>query len=123
MFHFIRFSPWLAGLALVAFVVGCNSKPAAPANETSAAQAPADPQTRITAAMAQLAPEDRLLAEKQRMCPVSDEALGSMGAPIKLELKGQTVFICCESCREDAVNNPDKYLAKLGLSAEGGGNE
>jgi Cu(I)/Ag(I) efflux system membrane fusion protein len=67
----------------------------------------------IAAAMAELSPEDRALAEKQKVCLVADGALGSMGAPIKVEVKGHTVFICCEGCREDLLADPDKYLAKL----------
>ena len=67
----------------------------------------------ITAALAELSPEDRAVAEKQRICPVTGELLGSMGAPMKVEVKGQTVFICCEGCKEELLAKPDEYLAKL----------
>jgi len=67
----------------------------------------------VTAALAELSPEDRALAEKQRICPVTGELLGSMGAPMKVEVKGQTVFICCEGCKEELLAKPDEYLAKL----------
>ena len=39
--------------------------------------------------------------------------LGSMGPPIKVDVQGTPVFICCESCREELLTNPDKYLARL----------
>ena len=67
----------------------------------------------IAQAMAQLAPEDRKLAEAQRICPVSDMPLGSMGVPIKVDVQGQSVFICCEGCRESLLTEAVKYLAKL----------
>jgi len=47
------------------------------------------------------------------MCPVSDEMLGSMGAPIKIDVDGQQVWICCEGCRDPLLEDPAKYLAKL----------
>lgn len=67
----------------------------------------------VTANLAKLSNEDRALAEKQKVCPVSGEELGSMGAPIKVDVKGQPVFICCEGCKEDLLAKPDEYLAKL----------
>jgi Cu(I)/Ag(I) efflux system membrane fusion protein len=67
----------------------------------------------VTAALAELPAEDRMLAEKQRICPVSGELLGSMGAPIKVDVEGQPVFICCEGCKEELLAKPEEYLAKL----------
>jgi hypothetical protein len=56
---------------------------------------------------------DRELIAKQKVCPVSGQALGSMGDPIKVVVKGQTVFLCCSGCVEKIQKDPDKYLAKL----------
>ncbi|MCI0335252.1 MAG: hypothetical protein L0228_18740 [Planctomycetes bacterium] len=67
----------------------------------------------IVAAFAKLSADDRALAEKQRICPVTGELLGSMGAPIKVDVAGQPVFICCEGCQENLLAKPDEYLAKL----------
>ena len=64
-------------------------------------------------ALAKLSPEDAASAEKQQMCLVSGEMLGTMGAPIKVEVKGQQVWICCEGCRKPLLENPDEFLAKL----------
>ena len=63
--------------------------------------------------LAQLSDADRALAEKQRVCPVSGELLGTMGKPVKVEVKGQTVFLCCPDCQDKIKADPDKYLAKL----------
>ena len=67
----------------------------------------------IEAALAKLSAEDRALAEKQADCVVGGDALGSMGMPIKLDLDGTPVFICCEGCRDSAIENKDEILANL----------
>ena len=41
--------------------------------------------------IAALSPEDRELARRQRICPVTGYALGSMGTPPKVEVSGRTV--------------------------------
>ena len=70
-------------------------------------------ESEVEEALAALSAEDRKLAEAQKTCPVSGEPLGEMGTPIKLTVKGQELFICCEACRKPIEKNPDKYLAKL----------
>jgi hypothetical protein len=67
----------------------------------------------MIAALSDLSEEDRTLVEKQRICPVTDCPLGSMGTPPKVDLNGQPIFICCEGCRESLLDEPKKYLAKL----------
>ncbi|KAA0142419.1 efflux RND transporter periplasmic adaptor subunit [Gimesia chilikensis] len=64
----------------------------------------------ILAALSQLPEQDRKLAEKQQICPVTMMSLGSMGAPAKVDVNGETVFICCEGCRESLLERPRKYL-------------
>lgn len=96
----------LAGLGLW---TGCGGRPASPAGATTATQAKASD----AADLPKLSPDDRKLADKQGVCPVSGEKLGSMGEPYKVVVKGRTVFLCCEGCKDDLLANPDKYLAKL----------
>ena len=62
---------------------------------------------------AALSPEDAKLAKAQEVCPVSDEKLGGMGTPIKVQVGDRAVFLCCEMCRKKILADPDKYLAKL----------
>jgi YHS domain-containing protein len=69
----------------------------------------------IPPGLAELSPQDRELALNQKVCPVSGEKLGAMGAPIKLNVAGHDVFICCRGCREPLEKDPAKYLAKLGI--------
>ena len=68
---------------------------------------------RAMIALSALTPEDRLLVEQQRICPVAEYRLGSMGTPKKVDVNGTPVFICCDGCRERLLAEPEKYLAKL----------
>jgi uncharacterized protein (TIGR03000 family) len=64
--------------------------------------------------LAKLDPEDRDLAEKQRFCAVQEGIrLGSMGVPVKVMVKGQPVFLCCEACQKEARAEPGKTLARV----------
>jgi hypothetical protein len=63
--------------------------------------------------LAGLPEADRALAEHQKTCPVTGKALGSMGVPPRVEVRGRTVFLCCSGCRGTVEMDPDKYLAKL----------
>lgn len=75
---------------------------------------PDDPDAKIEAALASLSPEDRRTAESQKFCPIlKNNRLGSMGVPVKLDVAGQTVFVCCEGCKEQAMEEPEKTLAQL----------
>jgi Cu(I)/Ag(I) efflux system membrane fusion protein len=61
----------------------------------------------------QLPEADRPLALKQRICPVTGAPLGSMGVPVKILLRGQTVFLCCKACVGKAKRSPEEMLKKL----------
>lgn len=75
---------------------------------------PSDPDAKIAESLAKLSPEDRKLAEAQRFCAVlAGSRLGSMGPPIKLSVSGETVFVCCPSCQEKALAEPQKTLANM----------
>jgi YHS domain-containing protein len=67
----------------------------------------------IQAALAELPAADRAAAQRQRTCPVSGQRLGLMGKPVKITVKGQEVFLCCDGCEEAIKNDPETYLAKL----------
>lgn len=101
----------LVAVATVAIFAGCSSeKPTSPAS----AGVPGTPQDEIATERANLSPEDRSLVDAQEWCVVSnDERLGAMGPPLKLDIKGQPVFVCCKGCKRKAEADPDKTLAKL----------
>ena len=74
---------------------------------------PGSDMEKMNAELAKLSPEDAASAQKQHFCPVSGEMLGSMGAPIKIDVKGETFWICCDHCKQKVLDNPDEYLAKI----------
>jgi hypothetical protein len=76
-----------------------------------AASAPAP--KREPADLAGLAPVDRDRATEQATCPVTGKRLGSMGTPVKVVVKGRTIFLCCQGCEGSIRDSPEKYLAKL----------
>jgi hypothetical protein len=39
---------------------------------------------------------------------LANSRLGGMGPPVKLVLDGETVFVCCENCVEQAKADPKK---------------
>ena len=92
----------LAFSAIAILIIGCGTSEPAKSGDG------------IEAVRAKLSPEERTAVEAQEWCAVStDERLGSMGPPIKIELKGQSVFLCCNSCKKKAEADPDKALAKV----------
>jgi membrane fusion protein, copper/silver efflux system len=75
---------------------------------------PEDPQAKITSALAKLSAEDRSLVQAQKFCPIlSSNLLGSMGPPVKVMVDGQPVFLCCNGCKQKALDNPHETLAKV----------
>jgi len=63
--------------------------------------------------LANLSEEDRASAMKQHFCPVTGDMLGTMGEPIKVTVKDQVVWLCCEGCKKDLLADPAPYLEKL----------
>jgi hypothetical protein len=112
--------------AALAFAVGCQTQTDPPESTTSSASAHDDAAAQqhdgdahedhsdadVAAAMATLSPEDRTTAEAQKFCAISTGSLlGSMGTPLRLEIKGEPVFLCCSGCKSRALKNPDETLA------------
>lgn len=48
---------------------------------------------------------------RQATCPVTGEKLGSMGRPVPVPVKGETIYVCCQGCVDAVLAEPDKYLA------------
>ena len=95
----------LLTVATLLSLAGCTGGPAG---------GPGADEAKIREALARLDPEDRRLAEAQRFCAVETEnRLGSMGTPVKIEVKDQPVFLCCKGCRKRALADPDATLARV----------
>lgn len=60
-----------------------------------------------------LSHDDRALADKQVICPVTEEPLGSMGVPPKIIVDGRSVLLCCAGCEGPLRDKPAKYFANL----------
>ena len=67
----------------------------------------------VIAALAELPADDRRLAETQRICPVTGMALGTMGTPLKVDVNGRAVLICCGGCEPRLLAEPENFLQKL----------
>jgi uncharacterized protein (TIGR02231 family) len=71
-------------------------------------------QAKIRVQMEKLSPEDRKLAEAQVFCAIDqDSPLGTMGPILKVNVKGQPVFVCCKGCEADAKAHPDETLLQF----------
>lgn len=91
-------------------LIGCGdtSRSGGKANSQAAAQ------DEVAKERSALSAEDRALVEAQEWCVVqNDERLGSMGPPLKLTVKGETVFVCCSGCKKKAEENPEKTLSTV----------
>lgn len=55
----------------------------------------------------------RLTAAQQKICPVTNAKLGSMGEPIAVDVHDHTVWTCCAACPPKLQAAPDRYLARL----------
>ena len=129
--------PFFCVPAAMALTVGCQTQTAPPESATSSPSAHDDADAQqyggdareddsdadVAVAMATLSPEDRKTAEAQKFCAISTSSLlGSMGAPLKVEISGEPVFLCCSGCKSKALKNPDETLAIVAkLKAENRG--
>ena len=111
----VRFQ--LLGISIAAFALaGCgDGKPVAAVAAVAPPAAVAAGETgEVGAERAKLSAEDRVLVDAQEWCAVStDERLGAMGPPLKLDVKGQPVYVCCKGCQRKALADPGATLAKV----------
>ena len=112
----IRYSLLAASFAALALAGCADSKPVGPAVSAPAPSVKdaGKESAEVAAERAKLSAEDRVLVAAQEWCAVStDEQLGAMGPPVKLDVKGQAVFVCCKGCQRKALADPDATLAKV----------
>ena len=68
----------------------------------------------VASNLAKLGEDARKLAEAQKFCAIETEnRLGSMGPPLKLDVKGEVVFVCCKGCQKKALAHADETLATV----------
>jgi hypothetical protein len=97
-----------AFIAIALLVVGCNQ-----AAKESAAIANRDLEKKIADNLAVLG-DDQEAARSQRYCAVlTKNRLGAMGTPVKISLKDQNVFLCCEACQKEAEKDLDAVIKRV----------
>ena len=52
-------------------------------------------------------------AGSQKICPVTNLKLGSMGEPVPVKLADRKIWVCCTACPPKLDAQPAKYLARL----------
>jgi hypothetical protein len=73
-----------------------------------------DEDAKVKAALAKLSRVDQRLAEAQGYCPIlQTNRLGSMGPPVKIILRDQPVFLCCQGCEKEARRHAEQTLATV----------
>jgi hypothetical protein len=97
---------------VLALVVGCGATPSTPPPKAGPPETTVPADDKVRAALDKLPDADRKIAEDQKLCPITDEELGSMGVPVKVPLDGEVVFVCCKGCVEDAEKDPRGTLKK-----------
>ncbi|MBS0206830.1 MAG: hypothetical protein JSS49_28480 [Planctomycetes bacterium] len=76
---------------------------------------PTPPKRRVESksGTATLSEADLALIKQQRICPVTEAPLGSMGTPVFAMVQDRKIFLCCRGCEPPLLANPRKYLAHL----------
>ena len=87
-------------------VANTSAPPVAPLLPSPSASAPA-----LGPAVEGAAPRSTIKYGGQKTCPVMGDALGSMGEPIPVTIKGEMIYVCCRGCVRRVQADPDKYLA------------
>ena len=104
-----RLNPSLAAGYFGANQSDPRTRPSAPASSAETQL----PVTNIKKPKQQLSHEDQRLVDKQRICPVTEFALDSMGGPVPVMVSGKKIFVCCAGCTQRLKAEPEKYLSKL----------
>lgn len=103
----------LATIVVGGMVVGCQ-KASPPASDAHGHGPHRHDDAAVQESLAKLSAEDRKLAEAQGYCANEPESkLGSMGVPLKVMVKGQPVFVCCDDCSKHVLEDPEKTLATV----------
>jgi YHS domain-containing protein len=74
---------------------------------------PSDPVAAGPVIVADATAADAAEIRRQRECPVSHEPLGQRGAPVKITVPGQVLFVCCRACASQVQQQPERYLAQV----------
>lgn len=60
---------------------------------------------------ASITPSDDVAIQRQRVCPVTGQLLGSHGRPTKVLIDGQALYLCCAGCLAEVQRQPAMFIA------------
>ena len=63
---------------------------------------------------------DHLQIAVQKICPVTGEALGSMGEPIKVQVGQQVAYLCCKGCQGKQLSADHWKTIQINIAAAQG---
>lgn len=78
-------------------------------NDPNGAQAETSPPINLTAMPTTSA--DNAAIQRQRVCPVTGQVLGSHGQPTKVLIGGHALYLCYAGCLPEVHRRPETYLA------------
>ena len=90
--------------SLAASYFGAGSAESSGSPAVIAAVSPVGGQTPDLLGALHLSADDLLLARRQKVCPITRMALGSMGPLVCVEVEGEPVFLCCQACQKRLPN-------------------
>ena len=101
--------------AMGSIYIGGNSGKSSPAMASNVRPStPEDKDAKIKIALSKLPPADKAMAEAQKFCPILEGTiLGEMDVPVKVDLDGQSIFLCCKNCIKQAKDDPSRALARV----------
>jgi len=88
-------------------------RPSTPQEATASSAAPEMSESEIQANLAKLSTGSLEEVQQQRSCPISGNRLGVMGPPLQITIENQSIWLCCEGCKEDALKDPQATLKKV----------
>lgn len=110
----------LIAISLVALFLAAGVVMAQEANKETAAEVTNAVSVSTGPAAAEAtAPETTPVSVGNKICPVTGEKIEELGK-YTVEYKGKVYNLCCPSCQNDFLRDPDKYIAKVNeeLNAE-----
>jgi hypothetical protein len=100
-----------AGVAYTGMSGGTKAE--SPQTVTTSTTVTADVSDKALKNIEKLPPEDQKPAKEQKICPITNQPLGSMGVPVAISLDGKKVFLCCAGCIEEAKKDAEKTLKRV----------
>jgi len=111
----------IGGASVLVCCKGCVEDAVAGGEKTLATVAKL---TKVSAVLARMPAQDRAAAEAQKYCAIANKNfLGSMGVPVRLEVGGKPVFLCCKGCTAKVKANPAAALATAEALRKAGSHE